>query len=308
MESGSGTQEPAVISAHVNGEGQQAENGSHQHMGSLAPNDRPGAATEHPLVIHQEDPELESMRFVDLIEEDNISDDNTVHDDDQLNAQALADLANLHFGTQECYICFEDVQLFKVLQLTCGEHWICHECIAEPFELAIKQESLYPPKCCNNTGPLKIEDFEHLLAKDHPDLPARYESKLQEYHMEKRFRRYCGVEDCHTFLNPDNYEQNDEHKLTTADCPQCNRTTCIFCTKVVFKDMSHNCEPEITKLNKDYSVEARFKNCPYCERPGLLDEGCNHVTCDCGEEWCFICLRKWNSGRNHHECGQYNVC
>jgi IBR domain, a half RING-finger domain len=236
------------------------------------------------------------------------SEDSSAIPADQSNAQIVADMADLQFGTQQCYICTEDVCHSKVLQIGCGEHWICHNCIADPFELAIQHESHYPPKCCDYTGPLRIEDFEHLLAISHPDLAIRYTSKVQEYHMDKRFRRYCGAEDCDTFLNPDSYDRDEEHNLTTADCLTCNRTTCIFCTKIVFKAMLHECESALIKLNKDYSEEARFKYCPYCECPGLLDEGCNHVTCECGEEWCFVCIRKWNGGHGHEECGQYNVC
>jgi hypothetical protein len=226
---------------------------------------------------------------------------------DHHEAQIVADMADLKYGTQQCYVCTDNVCHAKVLQLHCGDHWLCHDCIADPFELAISHESHYPPRCCDNTGPLRIEDFEHLLAISKPDLAVRYSAKKFEYGMDKRFRRYCGAEGCKTFLNPQSYEIDEKHKLTTADCPSCNQTTCVFCTKAVSKAMTHGCDFVLTKVNKDYSAEARFKYCPFCERPGLLDEGCNHVTCECGEEWCFICIRKWNGGYDHEECGQYNV-
>ncbi|QDS69040.1 hypothetical protein FKW77_009727 [Venturia effusa] len=236
---------------------------------------------------------------------DNDSDD-SAQAAEQYDAQVVADMNDLQSGRQQCYICTDEVCYSKVLQLGCSEHWLCHDCIADPFEQAILQESCYPPRCCDRTGPLRIEDFAHLLAIAHPDLAARYDAKLQEYHMDKRFRRYCAADDCKTFLNPESYEQDGKLNLTTADCPTCSRTTCVFCTKLVSKATPHECEPSIIKLNKDYSSEARFKYCPYCDRPGLLDEGCNHVTCECGEEWCFICLRKWDGGYNHDDCGQYN--
>lgn len=264
--------------------------------------------------VSDEEQEVELEEAID--EEDTTTDTEDQDDDtedslmvaDRIEAQAVADMNDLQFGTQQCYICTDDVCYSKVLQLGCEEHWICHDCIADPFEQAIQQESCYPPKCCDGTGPLRIEDFEHLFATSHPDLIARYDGKLQEYHMDKRFRRYCGSTDCKTFLGPDSYEQDEEHNLTTADCPTCNRTTCVFCTKLIFKGTSHECESKVVKLNEDYSEEARFKYCPFCERPGLLEEGCNHVVCECKEEWCFICIRKWNGGYDHEECGQYNVC
>lgn len=269
------------------------------------------SAEEQQDELSPEEAELLFMRFVGLIEEvveEDADSEGSATAVDQYDAQVVADMNDLQFGTQQCYICTDDVCYSKVLQLGCEEHWICHDCIADPFEQAIQQESCYPPRCCDMTGPLKIEDFAHLLAIAHPDLTARYDAKLQEYHMDKRFRRYCGSDDCKTFLSPDGYERDEEHNFTTADCPTCKRTTCVFCTKIVFKATPHECKSTIAKLNEDYSPEARFKYCPFCERPGLLDEGCNHVTCECGEEWCFVCIRKWNGGYNHEDCGQYNVC
>lgn len=265
---------------------------------------------EQVVELSPEEAELLAMRFVDLIEETDsqTEDQDGYSDDEYYNARAVADLNHLQFGTQQCYICTDDVCHSNVLQLGCGDHWLCHDCIASPFEQAIQQESCYPPRCCDSTGPLNIGDFAHLLAMSHPDVVVRYDAKLQEYHMDKRFRRYCGSSECKTFLNPERYELDAENDTTTGDCPACNRTTCVSCKKIVCKATSHDCESTVLKSNKDYSAEARFKYCPFCECPGLLDEGCNHVTCECGEEWCFVCLRKWNDGYDHEECGQYNVC
>lgn len=36
------------------------------------------------------------------------------------------------------------------------------------------------------------------------------------------------------------------------------------------------------------------------------DGGCNHITCECGYEFCFVCLSSW--GNEHYECleGMHN--
>ncbi|KAE9976671.1 hypothetical protein EG328_002456 [Venturia inaequalis] len=271
--------------------------------------DEDGSEQEQEVELSPEGAELPAMRMVEEVVEgqDALSQtEDSATAAGKNDAQAVADLNDLQFGTQECYICTDDVCHSKVLQLGCGDHWLCRDCIADPFEQAIQQESCYPPRCCDLTGPLEIEDFAHLLTISHPDLTARYNAKLQEYHMDKRFRRYCASDECKTFLSPESYERDEEHGITTADCPTCQRATCVFCTKIVSKAGSHECEPPVLKLNEDYSPEARFKYCPFCKCPGLLEDGCNHVTCECGESWCFICLRKWDGGYHHEECGQYN--
>mmetsp|Transcript_10990 Transcript_10990/g.24528 ORF Transcript_10990/g.24528 Transcript_10990/m.24528 type:complete len:372 (-) Transcript_10990:260-1375(-) len=40
--------------------------------------------------------------------------------------------------------------------------------------------------------------------------------------------------------------------------------------------------------------------CPGCATITSKIEGCNHITCPCGHEWCFVCGAKWN--RLHYSC------
>ncbi|KAE9973955.1 hypothetical protein EG328_004078 [Venturia inaequalis] len=45
---------------------------------------------------------------------------------------------------------------------------------------------------------------------------ARYDAKLEEEHLGKRFRRCCGSDDCKAFLSLDGYERGEEHNITTT--------------------------------------------------------------------------------------------
>ena len=45
-----------------------------------------------------------------------------------------------------------------------------------------------------------------------------------------------------------------------------------------------------------HQVEKRqstTKNCPKCKTPWWKNGGCNHFSCSCGHEFCWVCLRPW---------------
>jgi hypothetical protein len=48
--------------------------------------------------------------------------------------------------------------------------------------------------------------------------------------------------------------------------------------------------------------------CPGCQLRTTRISGCNHMTCPCGYEWCFVCRGSWNSF--HYSCvdGQTTSC
>ncbi|KAI2501220.1 hypothetical protein MHU86_13236 [Fragilaria crotonensis] len=53
----------------------------------------------------------------------------------------------------------------------------------------------------------------------------------------------------------------------------------------------------------DYVYVAQLANarsCPGCSMRTQRTEGCNHMTCPCGYEWCYVCECRWN--RMHYPC------
>jgi hypothetical protein len=43
-----------------------------------------------------------------------------------------------------------------------------------------------------------------------------------------------------------------------------------------------------------------WKRCPNCRMFIQKDGGCNHITCECGHEFCFVCLADWEN--KHYDC------
>jgi hypothetical protein len=220
-------------------------------------------------------------------------------------AEAIVDLADIQSRMEECAVCYEDKPLSEVLQMACGNHWLCRGHCIEIFQRATESQANYPPQCCELVGRIELNVVDHWL----PDqLITEYTRKLDEYHTDVRLRCYCGDEQCRTFLPPDSYQ--DFAADTFADCSKCCKSTCVTCKELVVKEQPHRCESVvINETNAAYSADMRFKACPYCGRFGQLENACNHVTClasSCNGEWCFICLQPWEQGSGHDSCQQYN--
>ncbi|KAJ8306769.1 hypothetical protein KUTeg_015681 [Tegillarca granosa] len=47
-----------------------------------------------------------------------------------------------------------------------------------------------------------------------------------------------------------------------------------------------------------YSCPA-IRMCPMCSTFLEHDAGCKHITCNCGYQFCFVCLQTWETGCDH---------
>lgn len=58
-------------------------------------------------------------------------------------------------------------------------------------------------------------------------------------------------------------------------------------------------ESQIARLEADEAtaklLSQTSKVCPSCQQGVTKTEGCNHLLCRCGQEWCFECLASWDN-------------
>jgi len=56
-------------------------------------------------------------------------------------------------------------------------------------------------------------------------------------------------------------------------------------------------------------IKANTKICPGCKEPIAKNQGCMHMTCRCGHEFCWLCLGLWKEhGSNtggYYKCSIY---
>ncbi|KAF2808675.1 uncharacterized protein BDZ99DRAFT_418026 [Mytilinidion resinicola] len=197
-----------------------------------------------------------------------------------------------------CVVCGDDEKEDAPLRKTsCGEHWMCDVCLEQVFDLAIRDESKYHPRCCDaQFSVLLIDDFEDYLPFE---LAFDYRVKEREYSIQSRSRTYCGNKTCGHFIHPDSYKQDP---ADSALCDACNALTCIKCMTLIDYEGPHTCAISDAEVKFQEAVkEHKYQRCT-CKYVIELSEACNHITCKCGREFCYICGEDWEG---YHGCPSY---
>lgn len=190
----------------------------------------------------------------------------------------------------QCVICLDDCA--KTAKLKCG-HRMCSMCLKTVFKRSIKEPGEMPPKCCSHDIPLKFVDplFNKSFKKT-------WNSKLVEF--STRNRIYCPYKRCGAWIKPDSvYRADDGRKC--AKCGDCKMKVCCSCNGKWHS--SRKCpKDEETNRFLEQAKEAGWQQCYKCREMVELKEGCNHMTCRCGGQFCMICGSKWKSC----ECPWFN--
>jgi hypothetical protein len=61
-----------------------------------------------------------------------------------------------------------------LVQAPCGRHWVCTDDVANFFERAAENESLFPPNCCDRE--FLLEEYERYVP---PGISQAYRMKAQ---------------------------------------------------------------------------------------------------------------------------------
>jgi len=164
--------------------------------------------------------------------------------------------------TVECVACVEKVPSPHITTAPCSHNY-CRRCATRLFEDALRDETLFPPRCCRVSIPLHF--VKHLLSQEST---IRFEEKSLE--RDDPERTYCAAPTCSQyllpFLNP---------AVRGRFCPKCNLWTCILCKKIHYPGQQcPDDKKEVLKLGK----ENGWRQCSKCKNLVELGTGCNHIT------------------------------
>ncbi|POS85312.1 hypothetical protein EPUL_003328 [Erysiphe pulchra] len=188
--------------------------------------------------------------------------------------------------SQNCVSCHETFPSQELAQCPCN-HTYCSECLSKLIQTSIKDDGLFPPKCCKQ--PIPLTNINMFLS---PELVHRFEVKKIE--LETQDRTYCSNQTCSAFI------RTEFIKGDLAICPECEAVTCNIC-----KAASHDGDcPADTALQSIIQLAKAngWKRCYNCRCMIELDMGCNHMTCPCGTQFCYVCTERWKTC----ECPQWD--
>ena len=160
-----------------------------------------------------------------------------------------------------CVICTDQFRARQLITAPCGDRY-CIACLGELYDLAMKDESLFPPRCCRQPIPLEIAT--QLLSS----------TQVQEF-LEKTIeftthdRIYCHDNSCGAFIRPD--KTSGEKAMCI-----CGALTCIVCKAAAHEGDCPE-DPAYVSLMEFARAEG-YQACQQCKRLVELSTGCNHMT------------------------------
>ena len=167
-----------------------------------------------------------------------------------------------------------------VIRAPCGHDYDV-DCVVGLFRAATTDESLFPPACCRQPF-----NFQRLRQHMDRELASLFEKKAREFSTQNRV--YCSRASCSAFLGP------ATNSATAMACNGCGTQTCGHCKKAAHS-ASQRCTNDADKEVLAMATREGWKRCPRCGLVVELIYGCNHMTCRCNHQFCYLCLARWKT-------------
>ncbi|KAH7156612.1 hypothetical protein EDB81DRAFT_928660 [Dactylonectria macrodidyma] len=182
-------------------------------------------------------------------------------------------------GVGDCIICLEPGTIALPV---CGCIF-CLPCLRATIRNGLRSEHNFPPRCCDAMSEAGIR------AANRPALVHLHRQLAAEVAAPAQGRLYCHSGECATYIPREN----------RGECPSCGLRTCERC-----RGPAHGNGPcRAARNNNERGEELEdvwatmqengAVNCPRCGRMVSLMDGCNHITCSCRAEFCYLCGAIW---------------
>ncbi|XP_019198322.1 PREDICTED: E3 ubiquitin-protein ligase RNF144A-like [Ipomoea nil] len=172
-------------------------------------------------------------------------------------------------------------------------HSYCSACIGRHVAAKI-QENVSGGVKCPDVSCKGIIEPQHCRSIIPRQVLDRWESAVCESMILASQKFYCPYKDCSAMMVDDGGET-----VTASECPNCRRLFCAQC-KVAWhagKDcrefQSLNIEDSERGIEDvmlmELAEENQWRRCPRCSIYVERRDGCLHISCRCGQEFCYRC-------------------
>ncbi|KAG2454886.1 hypothetical protein HYH02_000717 [Chlamydomonas schloesseri] len=192
----------------------------------------------------------------------------------------------------------------------CG-HYFCRGCLTS-YVRGVVGDRKFPVLCPMGGGgagaagagckqQLSREAARHALRGHPKDLQA-FDMLEAESGIDENLRIYCPHKSCSVLLiRP---EEHDIPADQPMSCPSCRRAFCVRCripgwhkgyTCAQFQALPAHLRSAEDAAMLVLSSQHRWKQCPQCQLMVDRSEGCNHMKCRCGCDFCYACGKKYKN-------------
>ncbi|KAB5580861.1 hypothetical protein GE09DRAFT_1213308 [Coniochaeta sp. 2T2.1] len=193
-------------------------------------------------------------------------------------------------GSETCTVCFDSKNPTEMaLQITAGckhKGTTCRDCLKQWIHSSLESSTWDKLKCPECPTSLTFGTVKRYASKDDFE---RYDTLATRAALESMPNfRWCLSPDC---------ESGQIHD------PTCLKFTCMACKGK--HCVNHNKPWHSGETCKEYDrrkrrgrkddkasekmIKQTSRPCPECKKFVHRFAGCNHITCVCGHEWCYVC-------------------
>ncbi|KAH8884577.1 hypothetical protein GQ53DRAFT_381578 [Thozetella sp. PMI_491] len=211
--------------------------------------------------------------------------------EDAATSSSLARLVYKHIRTSpssedvseqvECVSCLEDISPKDGVKTTC--HYYCKECFQQLITVALEHEEQWPPKCCLNKIPQRI-----IVKSITKELLKQYREKAEEFEIPIDKRLYCCQPDCGEWM------RKVDRATKTARCSK-GHVMCVMCRQAAHPQDEECPEDHDRQMADRLAQDEGWRRCISCKILVEHREACQHMTCRCGSEFCYVCGARWRT-------------
>ncbi|CAF1307476.1 unnamed protein product [Rotaria sordida] len=226
------------------------------------------------------------------------------------------DDANDEYQIFECSICCDTLSTNDAYQLLPCHHTLCHSCLTSYIRTSISSatyssSNILPITCFQQNCSTQLNS-SLLQAFLSYEIYQSYSQSLIDRHLFSSGNyRKCPSRICSNLLIVD-----DKTKSSSSLMCSCGQRVCSECLEEYhFPATCQQYKLYVTRLREsgddllslskigDNSscYVAEGKNCPNCGEFVEKNGGCPHMTCKCGNEYCWMCLKRWST-HNYSMC------
>ncbi|CAD8088656.1 unnamed protein product [Paramecium primaurelia] len=197
----------------------------------------------------------------------------------------------------DCQICLEKIVFKEMAPLYC-QHIFHQKCLNQycVHQMGDKKIPIKCPSQCNQTiiyqDLIEVLDQKQLSEFQQLSFKAYVQSLGNQY-------SWCPTPNCtYVFIVEKSFQ---------LDCPVCQKKYCLEC-KIEYhngfscKEYQEKQKTQSRQKNEKYFDDrfysfikgAKFKQCPQCKYWVEKSQGCNHMTCLCKFQFCYVCGGVYN--------------
>jgi len=205
-------------------------------------------------------------------------------------------------GTEECLICNDEADATQSCSLLCA-HRICNDCWSAYLSLKINEGEVIRINCpaISCTYAVPDEVVRKLVDKDHYEKYVRFVTR--SFVEDNAHVTWCPAPRCGNAITTDMMKgQIVQCTCGFRFCFQCHHEAHAPATCEQVKNWLTKCNDE---SETGHWLAANTRDCPVCHVSVEKNAGCNHMTCKCHHEFCWLCNRAWKGHSDFYACERF---